>query len=63
MAAKFFKYVVLKDVGDWLKAGWTVRDDLAGTHHGAYAVLMLWTGDGEPVIPKPSVNKDLTSAA
>lgn len=50
MAATYFKYVPLKDVGDWLKVGWTVVDDLSGTHHGVHAVLMKWVGDGVPVL-------------
>ena len=31
--------------------GWVLSDDMTGTPHGHYAVLMLWAGDGEPVEP------------
>jgi hypothetical protein len=34
------KYVHLADVGKWLAQGWTIVDDMAGTHHGHHAVLM-----------------------
>jgi len=32
--------VPLADVGQYLSDGWTISDCLAGTHHGAYSVLM-----------------------
>ena len=34
------QYVLLADVGQYLFDGWTISDCLAGTHHGAYSVLM-----------------------
>lgn len=44
----WLRYVVLGDVGVWLAKGWTIADDMAGTHHGNYAVLMIWMGEHEP---------------
>lgn len=35
------RYVRLADVGRFLAEGWTLRDDMANIHHGAYAVLMI----------------------
>ena len=40
------QYVLLTDVGQYLFDVWTISDCLAGTHHGAYSVLM--TTDREP---------------
>jgi hypothetical protein len=40
------QYVLLADVGQYLFDGWTFSYCLAGTHHGAYSVLM--TTDREP---------------
>jgi hypothetical protein len=44
----WLKYVPLADVGKWLAKGWTIVDDMATAHHGRHAVLMKWTGEGEP---------------
>lgn len=44
----WLKYVVLADVGAHLARGWTIADDLAGTHHGHFSVIMRWVGSGEP---------------
>lgn len=44
----WLRYVPLDAVGAYLALGWTIRDDMANTHHGAHAVLMVWTGEGEP---------------
>ena len=38
----FFKYVRHDDVDLYLALGWCPSDALAGTHHGEWAVLMLW---------------------
>lgn len=35
-----FMYVRHEDVERFIADGWTMVDDLAGTHHGEYAVLM-----------------------
>lgn len=44
----YFKFVPLTDVGSYLAKGWTIVDDMANTHHGAHALIMRWTGEGEP---------------
>jgi len=44
----WLRYIPHDDVGRYQAAGWSVSSDLAHTHHGAYAVLMQWVGDGEP---------------
>lgn len=45
---QFLKYVVHREVLVHLAMGWAVSDDLHGTNHGAYSVLMVWMGEGEP---------------
>jgi len=45
---EWLRYVPLQDVGAYLAAGWRIVDDMAGTHHGAHAVVMKWEGEGEP---------------
>lgn len=44
----WLRYVTLADVGRFLAQGWTIDDDMAGTHHGNHAVLMRWEGQHEP---------------
>lgn len=44
----WFRYVPLDAVGRRLAEGWTIVDDMADSHHGFYAVLMKFVGDGEP---------------
>ena len=44
----WLRYVILADVGRYLAEGWTIVDDMVGTHHGNFAVLMKWAGEGEP---------------
>jgi hypothetical protein len=48
MPNQWFRYVVHAQIGSYLSKGWTIADDLAGTSHGAWSVLMKWTGEGEP---------------
>lgn len=43
----WFHYVRLGDVPVYETAGWRFASDLGATH-GAYSVLMIWTGEGEP---------------
>ena len=42
-----FYYVPLDEVGEWLADGWTMSNDMAGTCHGAYSVLMMKEGPME----------------
>lgn len=44
----WLRYVTHAEVGTWLAKGWTIVDDLAGTNHGHFAVLMKFEGEGEP---------------
>jgi hypothetical protein len=44
----FLKYVVHGELLVHLAGGWAISDDLHGTNHGNYAVLMVWMGEGEP---------------
>jgi hypothetical protein len=37
-----------RDVGALKKFGWVIENDLSDCHHGHYAVLMRWIGEGEP---------------
>ena len=44
----WLRYVPHADVARRLAAGWMISDDLSGTNHGNYAVLMIWKGEDEP---------------
>lgn len=44
----WFRYVPHESVSEYLGKGWEIADDLSSTHHGDYAVLCVWKGDGEP---------------
>ena len=44
----FFRYVPHDRVEAMKAQGWTVANDMQGTRHGTYAVLMQWEGTGEP---------------
>lgn len=43
----YFHYVPHSQVHIYETAGWRFATDLGPTH-GAYAVLMIWTGEGVP---------------
>lgn len=47
-AIQFLKYVPHVDMLAHLSRGWKLSDELHGTNHGHYAVLMVWDGEGEP---------------
>jgi hypothetical protein len=47
----WFKYVPHAESGEWQRLGWQSTGSLEGTHHGAYAELMLWKGVGNPIYP------------
>lgn len=42
------RYVAHGDVLLRLAQGWEIADDLYGTNHGHFSVLMIWKGEGEP---------------
>jgi hypothetical protein len=44
-------------VGAYEAAGWITVSDL-DRPHGEYAVLMQWTGEGDPVMPGKKVPHD-----
>lgn len=47
----WFRYVPMGDVAMWLALGWALADDMAGTHHGHYSVLMSYAGADLPPVP------------
>lgn len=48
----WFRYVIHSKIPAYQAAGWTIDNDFSGSHHGAYAVIMRWVGEGEPEEPK-----------
>jgi len=47
-----FRYVEHHLMNDYAQSGWKLDDDLQGTPHGQYSVLMKWDGEGEPKEPE-----------
>lgn len=45
---EWLRYVIHAEVDKFLAQGWEISDDLQGTSHGQWSVLMKWTGEGEP---------------
>ena len=45
---QWLRYVPHGRIVEFLAKGWCISDELHGTNHGDYAVLMVWEGDGEP---------------
>lgn len=43
----WFRYVRHDDVAEYESNGWAIAADLGPTH-GQWAVLMKWTGEGNP---------------
>lgn len=48
MRETWLKYVRHEDVQPMQEEGWTVVDSMYDNHHGFYACIMEWTGEGEP---------------
>lgn len=46
--ATYIKYVPHAMIADYKAKGWIECGSLDGTHHGHYAIMMQWTGEGEP---------------
>ena len=44
----WFKYVRHSEILVYLARGWSISDELHGTSHGNWSVLMKWDGEGEP---------------
>lgn len=47
----WLRYVSHYDIDQFSALGWRLSDDLTGTHHGKYSVIMFWGKDGEPEVP------------
>ena len=45
---QWLRYVPHAEIVGYLARGWAISDELHGVCHGNYAVLMVWTGEGEP---------------
>jgi uncharacterized Zn finger protein len=45
---EWLRYVPKGRVAEYEVKGWKISCDLNGTSHGAYSVLMVYTGEGEP---------------
>jgi len=41
-------FVPHADVPVYEARGWLATDNLTSCHHGRYAILMRWAGEGEP---------------
>lgn len=44
----WLRYVPHGQLVLFLARGWRISNDLAGTHHGEYSVLMVWPHESEP---------------
>lgn len=44
----WLRYVPHAQLLRFLATGWAISDELHGTNHGEYSVLMIWEGEGEP---------------
>lgn len=47
-ADTFLQFVPHSRLTEFLANGWEISDELHGTNHGAYSVLCVWKGKGEP---------------
>lgn len=45
MRERWFHYVRLGDLADWLMCGWLPTRALVDTHHGQHALLCEWPCD------------------
>lgn len=44
----WFKFVKHSEILLYLAKGWSISDDLVGTSHGHWSILMQYDGEGEP---------------
>ena len=44
----WLRYVSHSQILLYLAKGWSISDELHGTNHGNYSVLMQYDGEGEP---------------
>lgn len=49
-----FRYVRHSDAETYCQLGWSPIDALEGTHHGDYAVLMMWLCECKAAEPRKS---------
>lgn len=42
MTERWFHFVRIGDLADWLMCGWLPTEALVETHHGQYSVLCEW---------------------
>lgn len=47
MKVEYYRYVRHAEREAYEARGWAFAADLGPTH-GAYSILMIWTGEGEP---------------
>lgn len=45
----YLRYVPHNQLLAFLAKGWKISDELHGSNHGQWSVLMYWPFDGEPV--------------
>lgn len=45
---RWFRYVPHNAICTYLANGWSIADEMHGTTHGNYSVLMRWEGENEP---------------
>ncbi len=45
---QWLRYVAHSEIEKYRALGWEISDDLSGTSHGRWSVLMCWKGEGEP---------------
>lgn len=45
---QWLRYVSHAEVESFKAQGWVLSNDLKGTHHGVFSVIMVWTGQGVP---------------
>ena len=48
----WLQYVPHHKILLYLAEGWSISDELHGTPHGHYSVLMQYDGDGDPPQPE-----------
>ena len=44
----FLRYVAHGQMLAFLAKGWVIDDELHGTNHGIFSILMRWEGEHEP---------------
>lgn len=55
MTDRWFRYVRLDEISDWILCGWLPTTALVQTHHGQYSVLCEWLCACRMVQPTPEI--------